>query len=111
MASIIPLPILRFRTHSCGVRQRPCPFKVCRYHLERDESIQARGNTGERHEAQLAARDTSETCALDVADRGEHSAVRVASLLGITKQRVQQIEKTAVGKLASKRVEWFGGDE
>jgi DNA-directed RNA polymerase sigma subunit (sigma70/sigma32) len=42
----------------------------------------------------------SDSCALDVAERGRHTQVVIGRLLGITKQRVEQIERIALAKLA-----------
>jgi hypothetical protein len=41
----------------------------------------------------------SESCALDVAERGRHTQVSIGRLLGLSKQRVDQIEKEALAKL------------
>lgn len=53
---------------------RPCPWVDCRYHL--DHGI--------------------ESCALDVANQGRHTSVELAKLLGVTRQRVEYIEKQAI---------------
>ncbi len=42
-----------------------------------------------------------ETCALDVADRGPQELRDIAHLLGLTKQRVEQIALAARAKVAA----------
>lgn len=61
---------------------RPCQHAWCRHHLDKS---------------------TSESCALDVADRGEHSLEEIAELFGLTRERIRQIEETAVFKLKKHR--------
>jgi hypothetical protein len=41
----------------------------------------------------------AESCALDVAERGRHTQAAIGRLLGLSKQRVDQIEKEALAKL------------
>lgn len=56
---------------------RPCPFS-CRYRLD----------------------GPGESCALDVADRGGESAATIGALLGgLTRQRVEQIERVALARV------------
>lgn len=63
---------------------RPCPYERCRHHvLEVVRSSYAR-----------ASRPLSEdgaTCTLDVADDGVHSLDEVGEVLGLSRQRVNQI--------------------
>lgn len=73
---------------------RPCPYTHCRYHIEPDR--RTRRGSG-RHTSQVP--DRTESCALDVADRHEHTLDYVAGLLGVTRERVRQIEVQAVRKL------------
>jgi hypothetical protein len=40
-----------------------------------------------------------DTCTLDVADRGEHTLEEIGQLLGVTRERVRQIELAALFKL------------
>lgn len=63
---------------------RPCPHRTCRYHLG--------GELAEGHQG-------SDTCVLDVTDRGEADGPTVGAILGISRQRVQQIEAVAIQKI------------
>jgi len=73
--------------------QRPCPFTECRYHLATTPSKRAgRPST--------VVRDESQTCALDVAADGEHGLVTIGNLLGVSRERVRQIETKALKKAA-----------
>ena len=62
---------------------RPCPWRACRYHLGCE--VRGKGN--------------GESCALDLADRGGISMAEVAAALGVSKQRIEQIEAAALAKL------------
>lgn len=79
---------------------RPCPYVSCAYHLlwigddvhrEVDEIYErvVVGDNGDGLLRALAA--LPETCALDVADQGEHTYDDVATHFGVTRARVQQI--------------------
>lgn len=63
---------------------RPCAFTACRHHLASDQSPKG---------------DKSHSCSLDVAEQGERTAAEVAKILGVTQQRVAQIEEKALLKL------------
>lgn len=69
-------------------KERPCPHARCRHNLK----IEIR--SGRIYETKAVA-----SCALDIADEGEHSQVEVAHALGTSRQRVQQLEETAIAKL------------
>lgn len=80
--------------HGCGVAFRPCPFAACRYSL----LDTARTNTG-THPDPARGVDRSDTCALDVAERGPSTLREVARRLDLTQERVRQIEQRALVKL------------
>lgn len=90
----VELPVLeRPRTRGeCVDGPRPCQWETCRYHL---------AGTG-RHRVNTTGTplDSSDSCALDVSDRGEHTLPEVAVKLEVNNRRVQQIEAGALHKLS-----------
>lgn len=109
-SNVIRLPVLRrpVTRGECVDGPRPCIWTRCRYHLERDDAIGERRYRGIHHAEAMQRRredNIEDSCALDVADhladnRATASEEDVARLLGVTKQRVQQIERSAMKKLA-----------
>lgn len=71
----------------CVEGPRPCPHVTCRYHIWPD------AKRGTRIEAM------TETCALDVADRGGVTLPELGEILGVTKERAMQLEKAALAKV------------
>lgn len=67
-----PPPLTR---HECARGPRPCPAVRCRHQLPEG------------------------ACSLDVADDGGHTLADVARILGVTRERVRQIEYAALRKL------------
>ena len=83
-------PVLRSQ---CVNGPRPCPWWSCRFHLGIDTN-----GAGGITRTPLGG----DTCALDVADRGKSLPVAdVATLTGLSRIRVRQIEATALAKLAA----------
>lgn len=90
----------------CSDVPRPCPFVSCKYHLYLD--VNPATGTIKYNHPNIPPDLMSESCALDVADneipehgnnRLDASLVQIAKHTGLTKQRVQQIEKSALAKL------------
>lgn len=76
--------------------RRSCEAFSCRHNLLVTDSgdMPGRRHGGLAPEWTLRGDNTSAgapSCALDVADEGEHSSAEVAALLGISKRRVEQI--------------------
>ena len=80
----------------CAEGARPCPFISCRYHLYLE--VTEAGSVRFPFPG-LELDELKETCALDVADRGENTLEDLALLLGVTRERVRQIETVALDKL------------
>jgi len=78
----------------CVDGPRPCPWLSCRYHL----GINATSAGG------LQVRDPEtlrESCALDVADRDGVTLEEVGGIMGVTRERIRQIERAALRRLNS----------
>lgn len=73
----------------CVEGPRPCPWVSCRHHLALD--IRNNGTITLNHPG-VELGDLEETCALDVADRGSQERAHIGRLLGVSDERVRQIE-------------------
>lgn len=69
---------------------RPCPRLACKYHLWNDSKSSFRDGLPE------------ESCALDISDRGSHTLEEIGVVIGLTKERVRQIESVALIKLRAR---------
>ena len=97
MTALFHLPMVRPKTRGeCAGGPRPCPWVSCRYHLML--TVDRFGKVTE-HFADIE--DMRETCALDVADKGEpmmHG--EIAALVGVSPQMAQQNDTVALHTLA-----------
>src|SRR6516164_5154081 len=73
----------------CKDGERPCPWVSCKYHLMVDVNEQ----TGTMKTRYKDVEDMAETCALDVADRGGVTLEEIAQLVGLTRERIRQIQE------------------
>jgi hypothetical protein len=90
------------RTRSeCAEGPRPCPFVSCAHHLFLD--VSAKTGSLKLNFPDLEPEQMSESCALDVADRGGETLENVGAALNMTRERVRQIEVTALAKLQAVR--------
>lgn len=81
----------------CVNGPRPCPWVSCRHHLYLD--VKPNGNLLVRQDVEIE--DMTESCSLDVADRGGATMEEVGAALGISRQAVEQIEEGACTSAAS----------
>ena len=81
----------------CARGPRPCPFISCRAHMFVD-SVSADGHL----RSQFGSIDEMKsTCSLDLADEGTRTLEEVGAILGVTRERVRQIEKDGLEKMAN----------
>lgn len=95
----------------CEDGQRPCPYRACRHHLWAEDERPGRPWDG-KHPPAKVREHTEQTCALDVADDQEQRDARgnlprreVGRMLGITGERVRQLEERALEKLRAQGVD------
>jgi hypothetical protein len=94
--------IERPRTRAeCGDAPRPCPFVSCKHHLYLD--VSARTGAIKLNFPDLEVWEMSETCALDVADRGGTTLEEVGAIMNLTRERIRQVEVKGLAKLAALR--------
>ena len=76
---------------------RPCPYVSCRHHLY----LHVKPNTGnlDMPRPDLEPWELSESCSLDVAERGGMHLEEVGAILGMSRQRIAQIEAGAIQRL------------
>lgn len=72
----------------CVDGERPCQAYLCRYHLHFDRSRKA------PHSFTVL-----QSCALDVADGGEHTLRELGTILGMTREGIREIELAGKDKL------------
>jgi hypothetical protein len=97
----LPLPATR---GDCEDGPRPCPMVSCRYHLYLD--VSPRTGAIKLNFPDLEAWEMSESCALDVADRGGHKLEDVGAILNVTRERVRQLEVRAYSKILAATGAW-----
>ncbi|NIR31713.1 MAG: DNA-binding protein [Gammaproteobacteria bacterium] len=81
----------------CKDGPRPCPYVACRHHLYID--VQPKRGSLTLNWPDRGVDEIPQTCALDVADQGGLTLERVADLLNLTRERIRQIEASALRKV------------
>lgn len=81
----------------CAEGQRPCPFVSCKHHLYLD--VSARTGAIKLNFPDLEVWEMTETCALDVADRGGETLEKVGELANLTRERIRQVEVRALARI------------
>lgn len=87
----------------CRLGERPCPYVSCKFHLYLD--VNPRTGSIKLNFPGLEIWELSETCALDVADRGGITLEEVGELLNLTRERIRQVEAKGLEKLREKHEE------
>lgn len=99
-AELAEIEQLKPRTRSeCVDGPRPCPWVSCRYNLLVDvkDNGAIKENLGPVENIDFEA--LGDTCALDVADRGGDTLEAVGDMLGMTHERIRQLETRALAAL------------
>jgi hypothetical protein len=81
----------------CRTGERPCPYVACKYHLYLD--VNPHTGSIKLNFPDLEVWEMSETCSLDVADRGGITLEEVGELLNLTRERIRQVEAAGLEKL------------
>jgi Sigma-70, region 4 len=85
----------------CAEGARPCPFVSCQHQLYLD--VSARTGAIKLNFPDLEVWEMTETCALDVADRGGTTLEEVGAIMNLTRERIRQVEVKGLAKLAALR--------
>jgi hypothetical protein len=81
----------------CVEGSRPCPFVSCQHHLYLD--VSPRTGAIKLNFPDLEVWEMTETCALDVADRGGTTLEEVGAIMNLTRERIRQVEVKGLAKL------------
>ena len=81
----------------CVSGERPCPFVSCKHHLYLD--VSAKTGAIKLNFPDLEVWEMTETCALDVADRGGTTLEEVGAIMNLTRERIRQVEVKGLAKL------------
>ena len=81
----------------CRDTERPCPFVSCKYHLYIDVHP-VRGSI-KLNLPDVEVWEMTDTCSLDVADRGGITLEEVGEIMNLTRERVRQVETAGLAKL------------
>ncbi|HRH00220.1 MAG TPA: sigma factor-like helix-turn-helix DNA-binding protein [Polyangiaceae bacterium] len=81
----------------CASGERPCPFVSCKHHLYLD--VSAKTGAIKLNFPDLEVWEMTETCALDVADKGGTTLEEVGAIMNLTRERIRQVEVKGLAKL------------
>ena len=81
----------------CASAPRPCPYVSCKYHLFID--VSSRTGAIKLNFPDLEVWEMTESCALDIADRGGTTLEDVGAIMNLTRERIRQLEVKALAKL------------
>lgn len=96
----VPLPLVKpTNRDECANVPRPCPFVSCRYNLYLDVRNDGvlRINFPDREPHEMTA-----SCALDLASDGPRTLDAIAGLMGMSKERARQLERTGLWQVRSR---------
>jgi len=88
----------------CKSMKRPCLFVSCKHHLYLDvnpESKSIKFNFPGKEIWEL-----TETCSLDIAEKGGSTLEELGTVLNLTRERIRQVEAKALQKLRKSSVKF-----
>ena len=100
LGALLYPPVDEPRPHmraECRDMPRPCPFVSCKHHLYLD--VNPETGSIKLNFPDLEVWEMSETCSLDVADRGGITLEEVGEILNLTRERIRQVEVRGLLKL------------
>jgi hypothetical protein len=80
----------------CRGGMRPCPFVSCRHHLYLD--VNPENGSIKFNFPHLDPWELPDSCALDVAESGEHTLEEVGQVVNLTRERVRQTINDALDR-------------
>ncbi len=81
----------------CQGEQRPCPWVACKHHLYLD--INPVTGSIKLNFPDLEPWELTETCALDVAERGSSTLDEIGAITNLTRERIRQLEVRGLAML------------
>jgi hypothetical protein len=81
----------------CLNAERPCPFVSCKHHLYLD--VNPETGSIKMNFPDVEVWNMTETCALDVAERGGVTLEEVGEIMNLTRERIRQLEMSGLSKL------------
>jgi hypothetical protein len=84
----------------CRNGPRPCLYVSCKFHLYLD--VNPENGAIKLNFPHLEPWEMTESCALDVAERGGMSLEELGKLLNVTRERARQLEESGKRKIAEK---------
>ncbi len=97
------LDALRPKTRAdCQDGERPCPWVGCKYHLYLD--VNPKTGSIKLNFPDIDPEDMTDTCVLDIADRGPVTLEDVGRIMNLTRERIRQLEAGASEKIRSTRL-------